>query len=139
MSDKLTSIINKLIHVSGNERSNIVLPNDALINKYEITLGFSFTPEYKRVLKEVGNIFFGTIELLYLTEGEAFYGELRQTLHEARKQGLPESILPICEDNGSYYCIDNKGIIRFWTPDGYDDECWQTISDWIEDVWINGN
>jgi hypothetical protein len=56
-------------------------------------------------LKEISNIFYGTIELASLTDEKECYRGLSQILNDAREQGLPEDWLPICEDNGSYYCL----------------------------------
>lgn len=60
-------------------------------------------------------------------------------LNEAREQGLPEDWLPICEDNGSYYCLTPNDTVRYWTLDGYSNDTWEYLSDWVEQVWINEN
>ena len=74
-----------------------------------------------------------------MTYDKKYYGELSQALSDAREQGVPEAWLPICEDNGSYYCIDPKGITRFWTTDGNSNEQWDNIATWIKQVWIEEN
>ncbi|MCF9000225.1 SMI1/KNR4 family protein, partial [Acinetobacter nectaris] len=51
----INSIINELKYLSGENRLNIELPNDALIAKYEKEIGFIFSEDYKKVLKEVSN------------------------------------------------------------------------------------
>lgn len=139
MNDNLNDTINKLISLSGGERNNLSLPDDGLIIEYEKNTGFTFSSDYKKVLKEVGNIFYGTIELLSLTKDKACYGELISALSDARQQGLPYDWLPICEDNGSYYCITPEGIIRYWTTDGYSNDKWPNLASWINEVWIEGN
>jgi len=139
MNNNLDDTINKLISLSGGERNNLSLPDDSLIIEYEKNTGFTFSSDYKKVLKEVGNIFYGTIELLSLTKDEPCYGELISALSDARQQGLPHDWLPICEDNGSYYCITPEGIIRYWTTDGYSNDKWPNLASWINEVWIEGN
>ncbi|MGP3591077.1 SMI1/KNR4 family protein [Vagococcus sp. WN89Y] len=139
MKENLDSVISELIRLSGNERNNLPLPDDDLIAQYEEDTGFIFSDNYKKVLKEVGNIFYGSIELLSLSKDKKYYGELTSALSDAREQGLPETWLPICEDNGSYYCIDPEGIIRYWTTDGYSNEQWPNLASWIKEVWIEGN
>ena len=47
--------------------------------------------------------------------------------------------LPICEDNGDYFCIVPGGQIRYWSPDGGTDESWPNLASWIKDVWIAGS
>lgn len=139
MNSDLDLVINELKVVSGGERNSLPLPDDDLISQYERNIGVTFFPEYKKVIKDVGNIFYGTIDLLSLTKDKKYHGELAQKLNEAREQGSPETWLPICEDNGSYYCIDPTGVIRYWTLDGYSDGHWPDLATWIKEVWIGGN
>ena len=139
MKGNLEQVINELITLSGDERNNIPLPNDDLISQYEKETGFTFSDEYRKVLKEIGNLFYGTIELLSLTKDKKYYGELASALSDAREQGLPETWLPICEDNGSYYCLTPEGVIRYWTTDGYSNDHWPDLATWIDEVWVKGN
>lgn len=139
MKDNLDNVISELVRLSGNERNNLPSPDDNLITQYEKDTGFTFSADYRKVLKEAGNVFYGTIELLSLSKDKKYYGELISALVDAREQGLPESWLPICEDNGSYYCIDPEGVIRYWTTDGYSNDQWTDLASWIKEVWIEGN
>lgn len=133
----LEDVINELKTVSLGQCNNVPLPDDEIISQYEKDIGFIFPSDYKKVVKEVGNVFYGTIELLSLSQDKKYYGELSETLMEARELGIPESWIPICEDNGNYYCIDSQGIIRFWSPDGKSDDIWPNIAVWIKEIWIN--
>ncbi|AUQ41959.1 SMI1/KNR4 family protein [Yersinia ruckeri] len=139
MSSELDKVINELKLLSGGESFNVGLPDDALITSYEKDIGFTFPDGYKKALKEVSNVFYGTVELLSVTKDRNYYGELAQALRDARDQGLPENWLPICEDNGSYYCLVPDGQVRYWTTDGYSDEKWPDLASWIKQVWIEGN
>lgn len=139
MTNSLNNVIKELITASGNERSNIPLPDDQLIAQYEKDVGFSFSSDYRKLLQEAGNIYYGAIELLSVTKDKSFYGELATAINDAVKIGVPESWLPICEDNGSYYCLDEKGCVRYWTGDGKSDDHWPNLASWVKDVWIDGN
>lgn len=139
MNNELHKVISELKRLSGDERNSLPLPDDELIKQYEKEIGFNFTSDYKEAIKTVGNIFYGTIDLLSLTKERNYYGELAPALADAREQGLPETWLPISEDNGSYYCIDPEGIVRYWTTDGYSDDHWPDLASWIKEVWIDGN
>lgn len=139
MTNSLNDVIEELKIVSGNERNNIPLPDNSLIAKYEEEVGFSLSSDYKKLLKEVGNIYYGTIELLSVTEDKKFYRELLTAIIDAKEIGVPESWVPICEDNGSYYCLDQQGRVRYWSGDGSNDEQWPDLASWVKDVWIDGN
>ncbi|CDL86346.1 SMI1/KNR4 family protein [Xenorhabdus cabanillasii] len=139
MNTKLNDVIEEIKRLSDGQRNDIDLPDDELISQYEKEIGFEFSDDYKEVLKKISNIFYGTIDLLVVTRDRKYYGELSQALSDAREQGLPEKLLPICEDNGSYYCIDCDGKIKYWTLDGYNEESWPDLASWIKQVWIEGN
>jgi len=139
MANSLNDVIEELKIVSGGERNKTLLPDDALIAQYEKEIGFTFSSDYKKLLQEVGNIYYGTIELLSVTTDKELYGELSTAINDAVSIGVPESWLPICEDNGSYYCLDKQGCVRYWTGDGGSEEQWPDLASWVKDVWIDGN
>lgn len=131
--------INELKKLAGKNINTIPLPDDDLINDYEKEINFKFSEDYKKVLKNLSNVFFGTIELLSVTREKKYPTELSFVLREARKVGVPLGWLPICEDNGDYYCLLPNGTIRFWSHDGVTDEKWDDLASWIKEVWINKN
>ena len=137
--NKLDKVINQLKELSNGEVINVPIPDDNLLDDYEKNINFSFSTEYRKLLKEASNIFYGTIELLLVTRDKKYPSELSTVLNEAREQGLPEDWLPICEDNGSYYCLTPNDTVRYWTLDGYSNDTWEDLSDWVEQVWINEN
>ena len=117
----------------------MIYDGSLVLASYEREIGFIFPEDYKKVLKEVSNIFYGTLELASITNNKEYYRELSIVLSDAREQGLPNNWLPICEDNGSYYCLVPSNEIRYWTADGYSDEIWLNLAEWIKQVWIEGN
>ena len=139
MNTQLDKVLNELKNLSSEVYPNIELPTDTVLASYEREIGFIFPEDYKKVLKEVSNIFYGTLELASITNNKEYYRELSFVLSDAREQGLPNNWLPICEDNGSYYCLVPSNEIRYWTADGYSDEIWLNLAEWIKQVWIEGN
>lgn len=59
-------------------------------------------------------------------------------LQRAREVGVPEDWVPLCEDNGDYYCITPTGEIVYWSHNGATDEQWANLAAWISAVWIGG-
>ncbi|NTZ81709.1 SMI1/KNR4 family protein [Burkholderia metallica] len=139
MNIKLFKVIDDLKILSAGRRIKTPAPDDALLSEYENDIGFVFSDEYKFFLKNASTIFFGTKEPLIATRAKKDRSELSAALQEARQIGVPADWLPICEDNGDYYCIVPGGQIRFWSHDGVTTESWQDLADWIKDVWISGN
>ena len=124
--DAIIDEINQLDHPA--QRKNH-LPDDGLIAKYELAIGFQFTEDYKKFLKSVSNAFVGYLSPLTLNkEMGGVYGELSSTLEQGRAAGLPHDWLPVCEDNGDYYCIAPDGKVHFWDHNGPTDEMWPDLA-----------
>lgn len=113
------------------------LPDDALIEKYEQATGLSSSDDYKVSLKTVSNAFVGYISPFTLNEQlMKDYADLRVGLDEGRKIGVPRDWLPICEDNGDYYCLAPDGSVRFWDHNGSSDETWPDLATWATEFWL---
>ena len=136
---KLDKTIEKLKIISYGKKMNIYLPNDDLLNEYEQKTGIILSEDYRKVLKSISNVFYGTKELLSVTNNSEYYRELSVALNDTRKMGIPKDWIPICEDNGDYYCLNSKGEIKYWSRDGCSDESWENLESWIEQVWIGND
>src|SRR5690606_24077627 len=53
----------------------------------------------------------------------------------AWSMGLPRRYLPICEQDGAYYCISQDGTVLFW-DESLSDETWDSIWEWARDIWL---
>lgn len=112
------------------------LPTEQEIAEAERRLGIRFHPDYRKFLREASNVTFGTKEPATLTDPDS-HTELTTLAEDAWVQcGVPRELLPICEDNGDYYCMDSKGRIVFWSSDGETEDNWPNLAAWIEQVWI---
>lgn len=116
------------------------LPDDELIEKYEQMTNIAFPEDYKVFLKSVSNAFVGFMSPFTVNQDISVrHGDLIAGINDARKVGVPEDWLPICEDNGDYYCIVPDGKVRFWDHNGTNNESWPDLATWIKEVWIEGN
>lgn len=116
------------------------LPDDTLIQRYEAATGFTFSDDYRLFLKSVSNAFVGTLYPLILTEAMGgTHDELLTALEAARAAGIPADWLPICHDNGDYYCLTPSGTVRFWSHNGSTSEAWPDLATWAWEVWVSGH
>ena len=112
------------------------LPTEGEVAAAEKEIGIQLHPDLKRYLLEASDIVFGTKEPVTVTDPE-FNTHLPTVCESAwEEMDLPKKLLPICEDNGDYYCMNNKGEIVFWSDGAATDEKWKDLSAWIEEVWI---
>jgi len=115
------------------------LPSDDMILQAEKGIGLSFSDDYKKFLKEASNVTYGRKQPLMVTGGKHSSRDLLEVIDEARQWEVPDDWIPICEDNGDYFCIAPDGQIRFWDHNGATDEAWPDLATWIKEVWIEGN
>jgi hypothetical protein len=120
------------------KRTNkIDLPSDQLIKNYQNSLKITFPDDYVLFLKRENNAYFGTKEPFVVTEDGNLALDLKEGVKGARQLGLPHNILPFCEDNGDYYCFFENGEVKFWSHNGGTKEKWDSLADWIKEVWID--
>jgi len=98
-------------------------------------LGVSFHPDYERYLLQASDVVFGTLEPATIVSS-ADHTYLPSVVQGARAMGVPEELLPICEDNGDYYCMPRDGCVVYWSHNGVTDESWPDLAAWICDVWL---
>ena len=110
------------------------LPTDKEITDAERQLGLAFPADYRRYLRDASDVVFGTLEPCVVTP-DAGYLDLVETCRAAWDLGVPRDWLPICQDNGDYYCLAGPAV-RFWSHDGAADEGWPDLATWIMEVWI---
>jgi hypothetical protein len=49
---------------------------------------------------------------------------------------VPKTLLPICEDNANFYCMNDGSEAVFWFHNGSSCEKWRDLASWIEAAWI---
>ena len=139
MAEEINAIIADINNLDEPSSRRLPLPDDALIERYEEIVGIKFSDDYIVLLKNVSNAFVGRISLLTLNnEMGDIYGELYSAVKQARDAGVPVSWLPICEDNGDYYCIVPDGKVCFWDHNGATNELWPDLATWAREVWLSG-
>jgi hypothetical protein len=105
------------------------------VGQMEQRLGVKFHPDYRKLLLKAGNVNYGTVEPASITRPG--YPYLPDICDEAWSVAeVPQHLLPFCENNGDYYCIDSSGKIVYWDHNGSTDEIWRDLATWIEEVWI---
>jgi hypothetical protein len=110
-----------------------VTPDD--IARAEVTFGRKLPPDYVQLQLGAGDVTFGPIEPATL-QPESGHTHIGSVIEGARAVGLPASLLPICEDNGAYYCLAPDGKVQYWLPTGPTNEEWASLAEWVREVWL---
>jgi hypothetical protein len=111
------------------------LPTAEDVAKVEQELGVKFHPDYRRYLMEASDVVLGALEPATITRPKS-HTHLPRICEDAWEGGVGKQFLPICEDNGDYYCMNEKGQVLFLSHNGTSSESWPDLATWIEEVWI---
>lgn len=112
------------------------LPTESEVRGAEQRSGVRFHDDLRRYLLQASDVVYGTIEPVTVHGGHT---EIGGVISGARSVGVPDELVPICEDNGDYYCMADTGEVVFWSHNGATDETWSDLAAWIAEVWIGGN
>ena len=105
-------------------------PTDLEIEEAQRKLNFIFPIEYINFIKSSYDLGETTLEALEICNPGS-HVDIYTVIADARKYyGLPKELLPICEDNSDYYCLNNLGEIIYWSHNGLTDEKWKNITEW---------
>jgi hypothetical protein len=111
------------------------LPTDEEITAAERTLATRFPSDYRYYLLHGSDVTYGTLEPAVVIPDRKNL-DLIEMVQTAWECGVPKKILPFCEDNGDYYCLEQDGRVVIWSHDGLFSGRWPDLADWIQKVWI---
>ena len=131
----LNQAISKLRELNETVPKPMRLPTEQEVADVEQELGIKFHPDYRQYLLSASDVVYGATEPATITDPDS-HTHLPTICEEAWELDVPKKLLPICEDNGDYYCMNRKGEIVFFSQDGASDEKWKDLATWIEEVWI---
>ncbi len=110
-------------------------PTEAEVRDAERRCGATFHRDLRQYLMEASDITYGALEPVTIDGGHT---AIDSVVARARDLGVPDGLVPICEDNGDFYCLTEDGKVAFWSHDGATDEQWPDLATWIREVWIGG-
>ena len=110
------------------------LPSEGDVSAMETGLGIRFHPDYRAYLLGASDVVLGALEPAEITNPDS-HTFLPAVITDARKAGVPDGLLPFCEDNGDYFCL-RAGSVAYWSHEGPTDETWPDLATWIMRVWI---
>lgn len=136
MSVDLGEMIDELRRLNALVPRPQRLPTKSEVLQAEELLGLAFHEDFRRFLLEASDVVYGQVEPVTISGGHT---ELGAVFRDARESGVPNGLIPVCEDNGDYHCIASTGEVVFWSHNGTTDESWPSLAAWIQQVWIGGN
>lgn len=134
----LSDVIDELRGLNEPVPNPFRLPTETEVSAAEKRLNVKFHEDYRRYLLEASDIVYGSLEPAIVTPDCDYLNLVEIAEYAWDEMEMPQSLLPICEANGDYYCLNRKGEVEFWSSDGAAQEKWNNLAHWIKDVWIDG-
>jgi hypothetical protein len=135
---KMSEVIAELRRLSRPVPKPPRLPTEDEVRAAENQLGVTFPEDYRRYLLEASDVVYGTLEPAVVAPDSGYLHLVGVCETAWSEMGVPRNLLPICEDNRDYYCLNEAGEVQFWSHDGTTDERWPDLATWIKEVWIEG-
>jgi hypothetical protein len=132
----LDAIIQTLRELNEPVPKPLRLPTRDEVDNAQRMLRVAFHPDYRKYLLEASDVVYGTIEPCTVTPDGGHTDLIDVVTIAWEEAGVSRDLLPICEDNGDYYCMNSSGEVVFWSHNGLGDEKWPDLATWIEQVWL---
>jgi hypothetical protein len=134
----LSEVIAELRELNEPVPKPFRLPTEAEVTAAEKRLSVKFHEDYRRFLLEASDVVVGSLEPAMVAADCGYLNLCEIAEYAWDEMELPLTLLPICEDNGDYYCLNKKGEVEFWNAQGESIQKWDTLAVWIKEVWIDG-
>lgn len=113
----------------------LTLPDEDDLVEIEEQLLIPLPDDYKVFLLTVSDVICGRIEPATVTDPQS-HTYLPEMAATAWDNGVSRELIPICEVDGNYYCIDQDGRVFLWSGDDITEDEWSSIWQWSKEVWL---
>lgn len=111
------------------------LPDEEQLVVIEEELLLPIPRELRLFLMEVSDVIYGTIEPVTAADPHS-HTYLPEVTANAWELGVPRYLMPICEHQGLFYCVEQDGEVILWRNGELTDETWPSVWHWARDVWL---
>ncbi|UCJ17510.1 SMI1/KNR4 family protein [Pseudomonas sp. MM211] len=113
------------------------LPEEELLVEIEEQILINLPFELREFLLKVSDVVYGRLEPVTATDPQS-HTYLPEVASVAWSLGVSRELVPICEDNGNYYCVEQDGTVLLWDGEEEDltDDSWDSVWHWVREVWL---
>ena len=113
------------------------LPEEELLVEIEEQILINLPFELREFLLKVSDVVYGSLEPVTVTDPQS-HTYLPEVASVAWSLGVPRELVPICEDQGNYYCVEQDGTVLLWDGEEEDltDDSWDSVWHWVREVWL---
>lgn len=111
------------------------LPDHDQLVQVEEELMLPIPRDMREFLLLASDVVYGSLEPVTVADPNS-HTYLPEVTAVAWSLGVPRYLMPLCEVNGAYYCVEPEGEVVFWRDGELTDDNWLTIWYWVRDVWL---
>lgn len=111
------------------------LPDDDTLVLVEEEILLPIPRELRHFLLSVSDVVYGSLEPVTAADPYS-HTYLPEVAAQAWAAGVPRHLVPLCESNGHYYCVEPEGEVVFWRDGDLTDERWSSVWHWVREVWL---
>lgn len=111
------------------------LPDEDVLVEVEEQILLPIPREMRTYLLEASDVIYGSLEPVTAADPYS-HTYLPEVAAVAWSLGVPRYLVPLCEDNGNYYCVEPDGEVVFWRDGELTGDTWPSIWHWIHDIWL---
>ncbi|MDQ2078221.1 SMI1/KNR4 family protein [Marinimicrobium sp. ABcell2] len=111
------------------------LPDEDRLVEVEEELLVSIPLDLRQFLLHGSDVVYGSLEPV--TAADPFsHTYLPEVAAQAWDVGMPRDLLPVCEIDGGYYCINPDGEVALWLDGELTEGTWSDFWQWVREVWL---
>lgn len=111
------------------------LPDEDQLVLVEEEILLPIPRDMREYLLKASDVVFGSLEPVTAADPNS-HTYLPEVAAVAWSIGVPRYLMPLCEVNGAYYCVEPEGEVVFWKDGELTDDNWLTIWYWVREVWL---
>ena len=91
----------------------------------------------REFLLQVSDVVYGRLEPVTASDPQS-HTYLPEVAATAWSLGVPREMVPLCEDHGNYYVVEEDGTVLLWEAETeeFNEESWESVWHWARDVWL---
>ena len=135
MSDDIDEVLDLLREHNESVPVPLELPDEERLVEIEEELLLPIPRDMRTFLMEASDVVYGSIEPVTAADPHS-HTYLPEVTAVAWSLGIPHYLMPLCEVNGNYYCVEPEGEVVFWRNAEQTEETWPSVWHWVRDVWL---
>ncbi|MDO6619753.1 MULTISPECIES: SMI1/KNR4 family protein [unclassified Shewanella] len=131
----MNDIIEMLQDLSETVPVPLELPTFEQLVEVEEQILISLPNDLKEYLLFASDVIYGSIEMVTASDPYS-HTYLPEVTSYAWSIGMPREYIAICQQGDNFYCIDQEGNVRHFYKGRMVDIMWESLWDWIQDIWL---